>query len=625
MRKRHIRTLELLAPARDLDTAIAAISAGADAVYIGGPTHGARQAASNSVEDISRLCEFAHRFRARVYVTLNTLVYDSELNEVESLVKDLYQAGVDALIVQDMALLRMNIPPIALHASTQCDTRTPEKARFLEQAGFSQIVLPREFSLDEIKAVADTVSVPLEAFVHGALCVCYSGDCRASLVSGGRSANRGECAQICRLPYDLVDGEGRTLIADRHLISLRDLNRMDSLREMADAGVSSFKIEGRLKSKAYVVNVVRAYSRALDDICRQAPECYRRLSAGRVQCSFDGDVSRAFNRGFTSYFLRDTKPPKGALSSPLSPKFTGLPIGKLISAKDNILLIDGKTELHNGDGITWIDRRGKLAGARINRVDRQRIILRENVSIAPGTEIFRNFDKQFDDMLEALPVRRFISLSVRLRKAGDRIAADITDLDRKLNISSAISTDAQPARTPQGEVQRDVFARLGDTVYTLAEFSSDIPECFISRSELTRLRRAAIDALDHAASATRPLDLRRKEDSDAPYVQTELTFHDNVANSLAAGFYRDHGVTDIAPAMEISPADPNGEIRVMTSRFCLRRELGACLKTPDAHRLPAKLYLRPTGAAANVRTMRIDCDCSKCHMHLIALPSKKTL
>ncbi|MDE7181041.1 MAG: U32 family peptidase, partial [Muribaculaceae bacterium] len=298
------RPVELLAPAADKEVAFQAILHGADAVYIGGPSHGARSKASNSVEDIAEVVEFAHRFRARVYVTLNTLVYDSEIAEVEKLVDKLYRVGVDALIVQDMALMRMKIPPIALHASTQCDTRTAEKARFLEDVGFSQIVLARELSLREIEDITEAVTVPVECFVHGALCVSYSGRCSASQVTMGRSANRGECAQLCRLPYTLRNGRGEVIERERHLLSLRDFNASHSVERMMLAGVSSFKIEGRMKDASYVKNITAFYRRLIDSIIARYPERFRRSSFGTSEISFTPQLDKSFNRGFTEYFLQ---------------------------------------------------------------------------------------------------------------------------------------------------------------------------------------------------------------------------------------------------------------------------------------------------------------------------------
>lgn len=626
------KTLELLAPAKDADTGIAAIRAGADAIYIGGPSHGARAAAGNSVEDIRRLCDFAHIFRARVYVTLNTLIYDDELEQVEKLVRELYAAGVDALIVQDMALLRMKLPPIALHASTQCDTRTPEKAEFLARAGFSQIVLPREFTLDEIRAVAERVEVPLEAFVHGALCVCYSGDCRASLVSGGRSANRGECAQICRLPYDLVDGEGRVLVADRHLLSLRDLKRIDDLEEMADAGVRSFKIEGRLKGKSYVMNVVRAYSEALDALCARRPGDYCRQSAGIVESDFEPDVNKTFNRGYTEFFLREPRPKTSDFASTLTPKFVGNAIGTVANVKGNVVTLrpieKGAVlpEIANGDGLGWFDRGGRFDGARVNRAEGNRIILLRPVDIPVGTKIYRNFDKMFEDALESSTISRYLPVDITLRTASGMIVADIADPLRGLSATVSADCNAEASRSPQENTQREIFSRLGGTCYRLNEFTTEAGDIFIPRSVLTSLRRAAVDSLDKAAAATMPLDLRRPENHDAPLPPNihsgkaeVLTFHDNVANRLAEKFYREHGAKEIAPAMETDMPSESEEVRVMTTRYCLRREMGACLRTAGAGKLPSTLFLRPKNSVS-ARTMRIDFDCAVCCMHLTALP-----
>jgi len=617
------RKLELLSPARDEATALAAINAGADAVYMGGPSHGARAAATNTVESISRVCEYAHRFRVRVYVTLNTLVYDSEIAAVETLVSDLYKAGVDALIVQDMALLRMKIPPIALHASTQCDTRTPEKARFMQDIGMSQIVLPREMTLDEIRAVAAQVSVPLEAFCHGALCVCYSGDCRASLVCGGRSANRGECAQICRLPYDLIDSDGNVIVAGRHLLSLRDLNRLDSLEEMAQAGVSSFKIEGRLKNIAYVRNVTAAYSDALDALCRAHPDKYVRASAGVSSRTFTPDLDRAFNRGFTSYFLDGLRAGAGQLASMLTPKFTGRKIGTVTSAAGNRVRVRLNVEVNNGDGIGWFDARGRLHGVRVNKVvSADTLITLENVDITPGTELYRNYDIAYERRLQATADARLLTLDMTLRLAPGRVVLDITDPARQLQVSAAVDYEYQSSRTSQDDTRRQVVTRLGGSIYTVGNYSDECGDAFIPRSVLAALRRQALDDLDAAARATYPVALRRDELAGAKVPATELTFHDNVANGKARGFYMSHGAVKIAPAMEIDMPSPSQSVHVMTTRYCLRGELGACLRSSSAGKLPAELFLRPTSGNMQ-RLLALKCNCDSCTMTVTALPAQK--
>lgn len=346
-----MRYLELLAPARNADTAISAILAGADAVYMGASSHGARKDAANSIDDIRRVTDFAHQFNAKVYATVNTIIYDRELRDVERLITDLYHSGTDALIVQDMGILRMDIPPIELHASTQCDIRSVEKARFLAEVGFTRLVLPRELSLREIEEIHSAVpDTELEAFIHGALCVSYSGDCRASFMTGGRSANRGECAQICRLPYTLTDSRGRKFMEDKHLLSLRDLNRSDSLGAMADAGVCSFKIEGRLKEEGYVKNTVAWYSRILDRVVGESGGNYRRLSAGRSNAGFNPSPEKSFNRGFTTYFLSGHAPVKGIASFD-TPKATGTPVGKVKRCEGKVIIAELSAQLANGDGL----------------------------------------------------------------------------------------------------------------------------------------------------------------------------------------------------------------------------------------------------------------------------------
>ena len=379
-----LRELELLAPARDAEVAREAILHGADAVYIGPPSHGARKSASNSLDDIRRTVEFAHQFRTKVYATVNTIVYDKELRDVESLIHNLYRIGIDALIIQDMGILRLDIPPIPLHASTQCDNRTPEKARFLEEVGFSQIVLARELTIKEISDICHTVKIPVEVFVHGALCVSYSGRCHASYRACGRSANRGECAQLCRLPYTLSDSKGNIIAKDRYLLSLKDLNASDRLKELIDAGAASFKIEGRLKDAAYVKNVTAYYRRQLDSIINSHPERYIRASCGQSDISFNPDVTKSFNRSFTHYFLDSPRPDE--ISSPLTPKSIGEPINDL-------------SMLHNGDGISWFDKSGNYRGALVNGIVNGKIKLSDGSSIKSHSQIYRTSDLRFNQLL----------------------------------------------------------------------------------------------------------------------------------------------------------------------------------------------------------------------------------
>ncbi|MDE7389184.1 MAG: U32 family peptidase [Muribaculaceae bacterium] len=458
-------SVELLAPARDREVAIEAIRHGADAVYMGASSHGARAAAANSLADIAAVAEYAHRFRARIYVTLNTLVYDSELKQVESLIRDLYRIRVDALIVQDLGILRLDIPPIALHASTQCDIRTPEAARFMQDLGFSQIVLPRELSIDEIRAMREAVDVPLEAFIHGALCVSYSGDCYASQLHTGRSANRGACAQLCRLPYTLTDATGCVLVRDKHLLSLRDLNRLDDLSELISAGVSSLKIEGRLKDAGYVKNVVAAYDRRLRQL--GVP----RTSVGEASVDFEPDVARSFNRGFTSYFLSDPRP--ASIASIHSPKSIGTPIAKVSAVKGRAITIRGvKEPLANGDGLTFISGSGAAAGFRVNRVESPTVIHTAELppsGLTPGTILYRNFDKVFSDRLNSPTARRTIGLHMMLRRCQGQLCLEAD------GVTVAISApDKQIARTPQTEARLRVLSKLGGTDYRLESLDDSL-------------------------------------------------------------------------------------------------------------------------------------------------------
>lgn len=613
------RVIELLAPARNADIATAAIDHGADAVYIGASHHGARHAAGNSLEDIRRVVEYAHRFLARVYVTVNTLIYDDELESVRQLVAELYRAGVDAIITQDMALLEMDIPPVALHASTQCDIHTPRRARFLQDAGFSQLVLARELTLDEIRAIRAVTTVPLEAFVHGALCVSYSGNCQASLLATGRSANRGECAQMCRLPYDLIDGNGNRVVTGKHLLSLRDMNRLEHLDSMIDAGIDSFKIEGRLKDIDYVKTVVSAYSDRLDNIIASRPAgSIRRRALGRSIRTFTPDLADTFNRGYTEYFLT-TPRPSGHMASFDTPKSAGIDIGVVKSVGPRFITVDTTSTLANGDGLTYYTPAGKLSGFRINRVDGSRLYLTEIPrDIKPGTRLYRNLDIKRDIAMNRNTARRVIDVDMTLR-------LDVSETHLALDIwlpgTSTIATATVPlqepratARKPQREIRHDNLAKLGDTPYRLSSLTDNVPDSlFIPLSLLATLRRDAVQVLDRALRASYPMEHRAPHVESHPRLeQTSTTYSDNIANHLAVDFYRKAGATEITPALEVNT--PTGKTRVMVTRYCLRREMGYCLKTPAGKQLKEPLTLR-----SNYGDMPIEFDCKNCNMHLYAV------
>lgn len=615
--------LQLLAPARNIQIARTAILHGADAVYIGGPSHGARALAGNSLDDINCIVHFAHAFGAKVYVTLNTLIYENEIQDIESLVWEYWRIGVDALIVQDMGLLRMHLPPIALHASTQCDIRTVEKAKFLADCGFNQLVLPREFSLEQIQEVRHALgeNIVLEAFVHGALCVSYSGDCQASCLSNGRSANRGECSQMCRMAYDLIDGKGNILLKDKYLLSLRDLCRIDNLEDLIEAGISSFKIEGRLKDENYVKNAVGAYRQALDKIILNNPQHYCSSSLGQCEYQFQPDLKTVFNRGFTSYFL------KGRPTSPVkmvnldTPKWIGQPIGTVLKCSPKFITADLHTQLSNGDGLGYFNQKNEFIGFRLNKVEGNKLFPASYVHIQPGTLLYRNRDIKRDALLAGNTSIRKISLMMELSLP---LSITLTLIDKEISVTAVAKIENddfkfQAARSPQSEARYKILSKLGGTNFKVEKYVDNVdPMVFIPASTLAQLKREAIELLEHNIYATHEFEYRGQE-KDIIYPSSRLTYHDNVANSKAMKFYHDHGVDQIEPAIETASKNTSLKgnnaktgLTVMTTRYCLRRELGACLKEKDTSQLSPPLYLRNKAA-----TYLIDFDCSNCQMHLI--------
>ena len=463
-----MRRLELLAPAKNYDVAMAAINHGADAVYIGAEGFGARSAACNSIADIIRVVEYAHKFNVRVYVTFNTLIYDNELAQAETMIKQLYRAGVDALIIQDMGILRMDIPPIELHASTQCDIRTADKASFLESVGFSQLVLARELSREEITHIRQQTHVRLEAFVQGALCVSYSGRCQVSQALKDRSANRGECAQICRLPFDLTDDRGNVLAKGKHLLSLRDLNLSDRMNELITAGIDSFKIEGRLKDTNYVKNAVAYYRRTIDQIISQAPQSYCRASNGCTTSYFTPDLHKEFNRGFTHYFfdMRDLQNGQ-KIASTDTPKSLGENAGKVASCNGKKITVSSTLQFNNGDGISYFDNRGNYNGFRVNRVENNNtLILPQAIDLPKGTALYRTYDKLLDDRLNSLCAERKIMVDFRINVVCNGTLLILEGKDERGNhVTCSSLAQIAPAEKPQGDRQAATLSKTGNTIY----------------------------------------------------------------------------------------------------------------------------------------------------------------
>ncbi|MDD4115797.1 MAG: U32 family peptidase, partial [Massilibacteroides sp.] len=486
-----LRPIELLSPAKDLTCGLEAIKHGADAVYIGAQKFGARVMAGNSIEDIAVLCDFAHRFDARVYVALNTLLYEYELEEARILSWNLYRAGADALIVQDMGLLELDLPPIPLHASTQTDNRSIEKVRFLESAGFTQVVLARELSLDEIRHIASAVDVRLEVFVHGALCVSYSGQCYLSHILSGRSANRGECAQYCRLPYSMVDMEGREIMKDKYLLSLKDLNRADQLEVLLDAGVSSFKIEGRLKEVSYVKNITAYYRKRLDEILARRSE-FVRSSAGESVYTFEPVAEKSFNRGFTSYFLNGRS---SDITSFETPKSKGEPVGTVKELKGNSFTVAGVKKLNNGDGLTFNNERGELEGFRVNRVEENRIFPLEMPSLKPKMLLFRNYDHTFEQGMNKPTADRKLKVRILFTENVFGFTLSMTD---ETGAGATVTEPFQKtlAKKKQDENIRVQLSRLGSTLFEATAIEISLKnDWFVPSSLLAGMRRKVVEKL----------------------------------------------------------------------------------------------------------------------------------
>lgn len=608
------RTIELLSPAKNLECGIEAIKHGADAVYIGAGRFGARQAAGNPVDDIVELTRFAHFYGAKVYVTVNTILKDSELQDAEKLIWQLYEAGVDALLVQDMAVLRMNLPPIALHASTQCDIRNVEKVRFLADCGFTRVVLARELSLAEItdihKACPD---VELECFVHGALCVSYSGQCYASQYCFGRSANRGECAQFCRLKFDLVDAYDNVLIRGKHLLSLRDMNRMDYLEELMDAGVCSFKIEGRLKDVSYVKNITAAYNQALESVLRHRDD-FKRASAGTSVPYFSPDVSKSFNRGFSDYFLHGRSDDICSFSSP---KAIGEKMGVLKEVGRGWLNVAGSKAFHNGDGLCFLNAEGELEGYRVNRVENGRVFLflegGDMPQIKAGTVVYRNFDKEFDKTLSKESASRKIGINILFEETDQGFKARFTDEDGFV-AETEKEWKKEDARMPQESNIKTQLSKLGATRFEAhcIEVRMD-GERFIPSSLLSEMRRSVTEKLEilRFDSYTRPVPGIVK-DASFKYPENSLTYLGNVLNSEARNFYSDHGVVSIDDAFEKTQPE---KATIMYCRHCIKYTIGLCPKRCKVSKnlqIREPLYLRSSDGCH----FGLNFDCSRCLMEV---------
>lgn len=603
------RPIELLAPAKNLECGIEAINHGADAVYIGAPRFGARAAAGNSIEDIKALVEHAHLYNARIYVTVNTILHDEELPETEKMIWELYRAGVDALIIQDMGITRLNLPPIALHASTQMDNRTPEKVKFLSDIGFRQVVLARELSLDEIKKIHDTCpETLLEVFIHGALCVSYSGQCYVSQACYGRSANRGECAQFCRLAFDLVDSNGKTIEQNKHLLSLKDMNQSDNLEALLDAGATSLKIEGRLKDVSYVKNVTAYYRQKLDSIFKYRKE-YVRASSGTVKTTFTPQLDKSFSRGFTDYFLRGRNP---GIFSFSTPKSLGEEVGTVKEIRGNYFTVAGVKSFNNGDGLCYIDDNGRLQGFRVNRVENNKLFPQDMPRLKPKTRLYRNFDQEFEKLMQKKSAERKIAVDICLAENNFGFTLSFTDEDDN-SVSITLERAKEPARTPQADNLRNQLSKLGNTPFEARDIKIDLSDnWFIPSSELSELRRNAVEKLLEARRINYRREVFRLKESKTKFPVSTLTYLGNVMNSSAAEFYKNHGVLKVMPAFE--KEQPKDAV-LMFCKHCIRYSMGWC---PVHHKVRSPFREPYYLVSSDGRRFRLEFDCKQCQMKVLA-------
>ena len=595
--------LELLAPAKNLACGIASIDHGADAVYIGAPRFGARAAAGNNIDDICQLCSYAHQFGAKVYVTLNTIVYDDEIESVRTVIVQLEEAGVDAILVQDMAIVQLTKEislSTKLHASTQTDNRTAEKVRWLQNIGFSRAVLARELSAEEIAMIHREVpDIELEVFVHGALCVSYSGICYASEHCFRRSANRGECAQFCRMRFSLVDADGKEIEHERYLLSLKDMNQSDNLQQLVEAGATSFKIEGRLKDVAYVKNVTAAYSERLNAIIRQHPDKYCRASHGSCEYTFTPDLNRTFNRGYTSYFLNGRQPDIASFDSP---KAVGAFVGTVKEIRGNSFNVAGVTSFANGDGLCFLNEERKFEGLRANRVEGNRIYpFKMPHNLRPGMALYRNNDQEFERILSKPSATRRIPVTIALRAVDDGFELSAGEV-----IVHVAAEHQLAQKSPRENLVRQL-SKLGDTIYVCKEV--DVPDdfnYFIPNSQLSEMRRQLVAEFSQEKPRIQTPVLQKEKQK----VEGEKYPHPylyNISNRLSQQFY---GATSLT-AYELK----GGNGPIMQCRHCIRYSLGYCAKhggkRPSWHE-PLSLVL------GDGRRFRLEFDCQHCQMNVYA-------
>ncbi len=603
---KNIKKLELLAPAKNLSTGIAAINAGADAVYIGASKFGARSEAGNNLDDIKALIKYAHQFRVKIYVAFNTIIYDNEIEEAKKIIQQIYEAKADGLIIQDMGILEMDLPPIPLIASTQMDNYDLDKIKFLEKIGFKRIILARELSLHQIDEIKKNTNLELETFVHGALCVGFSGRCYFSELISGRSANRGQCMQACRLPYSLIDSQGKVIAKNKYLLSLKDLNLSENLENLIDVGVTSFKIEGRLKDEDYVANVVYYYRKKLDEIILSRDEL-EKSSDGTIASDFMADPAKSFNRGFSDYFLNNRKKDILAINSP---KSVGKLLGKAKEVSKNYFVLDCNEKINNGDGLCFFDKDNNLCGSNVNKIIDKKVFLSNMSGLRIGTEIYRNFDIQFSKQLKINQIKRTVGVSMLISESVDGF--NLKAWDKEGNEAIFKLKTAKELAQNKETVENMIISQLsktGETIFTVSSVNIDLTQAyFIKISILNETRRNVLILLEKERNKNYKQEVFKLKNNKAIFPIKELSYEFNVANKLAEQFYRKHGVEKIEPAYELTKIRKNKKI--MTTKHCLKYYFGYCSKEKKGQLIKEPLYL------INERGQKflLKFDCAKCQM-----------
>lgn len=597
--------IELLSPAKNIEYGKTAINFGADAIYIGSPKFGARSSAGNSITDIEKLCKYAHKFNAKVFVALNTILYENELLEAEKIIHQIYNAGADALIIQDMGILEMNLPPIFLHASTQAHNFDGNKVAFLEKIGFKRAILARELSLDQIKHIKSATNIELEAFVHGALCVSYSGQCYLSSYIGGRSGNRGECAQPCRLKYDLYDKNNKLIGADKHWLSIKDMNRANFISDMAEAGIISFKIEGRLKDLNYVKNVTSFYRKEIDNFLEGNTK-YKKSSAGVYYFDFEADPEKSFNRRFIDYFLNGRKTDMASLS----PKSVGKYLGEVKFVGENYLKINSKEQIINGDGLCSFKQNGDLIGWGVNKVIDDKIFVNQNIEVEIGSKIYRNNDFEFNKKISVVENCRFLEIEAEFNEIEQGFEL-ILKFEDVLAIQN-ILIEKELAKNEEKSLLsiKNQLKKTGGTIFKIVNININLSKSyFIPISVLNEHRRNALLLLENELEKLHKTEEYYLIKNNEAYFSDSVDYRANISNSLAEKFYKRHGVEKFENAFELSNEKNNKT--VMTTKFCVKYEMGQCPK----YQKP-KNKINPSYLKYQDKKFTIEFDCDKCEMKI---------